>query len=178
MANPEIAGIDPDNATQGDVITVNITGVNTMWTNFNPVVSLSNSTNPSETIQASSVNVTNNTMLQADLSIPADASVGMWNVNVDDLVLEEGFEVHLSIGISELSFENLKVYPNPSNGLINLELSEEARIDIRDLSGSLKGSHSLNSGTNRLDLSDYPGGIYILSLVGENKNEQLKIIIQ
>ena len=79
----------------------------------------------------------------------------------------EGIEVWESKG-------GMKLYPNPSNGRVNLELSNirgAKLIEVIDLAGRsyLKESYSSNEG-NRivLNLHELPTGIYLIRLQSEN----------
>lgn len=170
--------IVPDSATQGDILTATITAYNTSFTGTSPNVFLSYSENSSEIISASSVNVLNDTMLEANLNIPTEASVGLWDVNVDMLVLDDGFEVHLLTGLSEFSFAELKVYPNPTNGLINLKISENADVELWDISGNHMSTFRLHEGNNNINLDSYSSGIYFLNIIGESNIKQMKIVVK
>jgi hypothetical protein len=173
-----LMSIQPDSAIQGDMLTVLITGNNTLWNGTMPEVSLIFSSNPSEVIEAISVNVISDLELEADLSIPGDASVGLWNVHVDDLSLIGAFEVHLLTGLEELSFAELEAYPNPTDGVLNLNISEDAEVRIHDITGNLIELYRLTAGSNTLDLGSYPAGLYFLSIIGTGKADQLKIIVR
>jgi hypothetical protein len=173
-----LMSIQPDSAIQGDMLTVLITGNNTLWNGTMPEVSLIFSSNPSEVIEAISVNVISDLELEADLSIPGDASVGLWNVHVDDLSLIGAFEVHLLTGLEELSFAELEAYPNPTDGLLNLNISEDAEVRVHNISGNMIELFRVQTGSNTLDLGSNPAGIYFLSIIGTGKAEQLKIIVR
>jgi plastocyanin len=90
---PAITGIIPDNGDQGSVVSTTITAENTSFMGSSPSVSLSLVDDPSETIAGSNVVVLDNTSLTADFDIPFDATPGIWNLNVDELLLENAFEV-------------------------------------------------------------------------------------
>lgn len=89
---PILVSIVPDEAEQGDVFQATITGSNTQFAG-SPSVSLGFSGDPSEIINATSVNVLNPTTIQAQFSVPMSASPGLWDVLVDTLALEDGFTV-------------------------------------------------------------------------------------
>jgi len=83
------------------------------------------------------------------------------------------FEV-LAIGES-INNKNLKVYPNPSNGLVvienigNLKLEE---IKVFTSSGKLLKTEVFSNAFNihQIDLTQYQSGIYFISLTDENNN--------
>ena len=73
--------------------------------------------------------------------------------------------------------EKLTVYPNPSNGLLNI-----AGIDLQgakiNLITALGEKSEIISSTNSLDLREYPKGIYYLHIVKEEKTTLRKIVLQ
>lgn len=69
-------------------------------------------------------------------------------------------------GMEEVISFDIEVFPNPSTGLFNLLLPDEADITICDLSGKLifiDNNHKAD-GYYPLDLSGYTDGIYILKV--------------
>jgi len=77
--------------------------------------------------------------------------------------------------------EEWSVYPNPSDGEVFVrldDLSGEVTMRIYDLNGKLKNSALLRKSLNRVDLSSYPKGTYIISLEKRGEIETKKVIIQ
>lgn len=75
------------------------------------------------------------------------------------------------------------VFPNPSNGVITVDLKEsENRIqmDLFDLNGRTVWSNlvSMNSGTAQIVLPDVEAGIYTLRIIGGESVGSQKVIIQ
>ncbi|MFT5184673.1 MAG: ligand-binding sensor domain-containing protein [Flavobacteriales bacterium] len=68
------------------------------------------------------------------------------------------------VGISETYNEALSAYPNPSTGVLTLVPSLESnKVEVYTLSSRLVFSQQvINSGTMRMDLSNLPGGMYIV----------------
>jgi plastocyanin len=93
---PLLVSIDPNQAVQSNSFLATITGSNTNF-NGSPAVSLSFSGNPGEIINAGSVTIVSPTVLHAQFTIPGSASVGLWDVNVNSLVLNNGFTVILAV---------------------------------------------------------------------------------
>lgn len=86
--------------------------------------------------------------------------------------------VLLWVGVSEIINNELSVYPNPSNGIINLSMEDEekANIIVFDLSGKLLSSIIDSNGI--IDLSGLPEGMYILEIHTENSIRRANIVIQ
>lgn len=90
---PVLTEIVPDNGAQGSMVTTTINAENTNFGESDPAVSLSLHSNPAETITASSVTVVDNNTLQASFDLPFDATPGLWDLNVDELVLINSFTI-------------------------------------------------------------------------------------
>ncbi|OFX89006.1 MAG: hypothetical protein A2W99_02635 [Bacteroidetes bacterium GWF2_33_16] len=77
------------------------------------------------------------------------------------------YETLLGLGTG-LEVEKLKIYPNPSNGLVNIDLPSSiignSTVDIYTLSGSKVYSQILNESSNQLNLQHLNTGIYLIRL--------------
>ena len=77
---------------------------------------------------------------------------------------------------------NLNLYPNPSNGLYNLstgkKLNTETKVEVFNISGVLLKEFKWNGEPTKLDISDFPKGIYLLKVSNLNAIEYKKLIIQ
>ena len=69
---------------------------------------------------------------------------------------------------------NIKVYPNPSNGMFNVyaENSSEIKCEVFNLYGQVILSKTENSNKTFIDLSNKPHGVYVIRVNGQS----LKII--
>jgi len=77
------------------------------------------------------------------------------------------------------SFPVIRVYPNPSNGFFELEinsLSENTIIEVYDIKGNVLLSKKTIESIERIDLSNYPSSIYILSMKTETSIVTKRII--
>jgi len=81
----------------------------------------------------------------------------------------------------DLAFTNLNVYPNPSNGIINIDgLSDEIKsITVFDMYGKIISAIPRTGENEILDLHAYSSGIYLVQLLSDS-NEILtkKIVVQ
>ena len=89
-----------------------------------------------------------------------------------------------TVGIEEIAKPDLSVSPNPTTGLVTLQLPEElatggVQCQIFDLTGRLLGSQPVTSVATTLSLEAYPAGFYILK-VTDNQSvlNTVKIIKQ
>lgn len=81
------------------------------------------------------------------------------------------------------SLVEVKAFPNPTSGLLNIEVLnldrvQDAVITMTDLSGRLLLEQVLLQVATVLDLSGYPAGIYILAFTAGNQKSQWKIAKQ
>lgn len=80
-------------------------------------------------------------------------------------------------GIEDQEFANgITVYPNPSNGPINVRSARAASFTVTSVTGSLIEKGSLQAGKEKvLNLSS---GIYMLSFYGDDVTAHQKLIVQ
>ena len=76
-----------------------------------------------------------------------------------------------------------KIYPNPSNGLININIANyvgELQIKVYDINGRQVYNENVSNfnNSNAINLGKLSKGIYILKLQGENVNHSEKIILE
>jgi hypothetical protein len=74
----------------------------------------------------------------------------------------------------------VKIYPNPSTGIFNINLtgiSNPIEIIVTNSQGQLIYSGQL-SGSQQLDLSNQPNGVYFIRLVNEKSVRLEKLIIK
>jgi hypothetical protein len=87
----------------------------------------------------------------------------------------------VSNGIQNSVYTKIKVFPNPTDGFINIQLNEinDPVITLIDLSGRLIREYKIASINDvlGLDLSDIKNGTYILSIKSKDKLYNQKIVI-
>jgi hypothetical protein len=77
--------------------------------------------------------------------------------------------------------EHLSVFPNPSDGNLNISSSEEAisAITVSDAIGKDVFSQNIDNQYNlSLNLSFLPQGVYVLSVKKERTTSIVKVVIQ
>lgn len=84
--------------------------------------------------------------------------------------------------IKEILKENfsLDVYPNPVSNKLNLVFSEavKAQVMLSDISGKVILSVKISTDSEFIDVSNLNGGIYFLSIIGENISFNQRIVKQ
>ena len=131
------------------------------------------------TYSASSANTSVATVSVAGTSLTiTEAGVGtsVITVTADDNVADEiSDEFTLTVEhVDEIELNSadvqLTLYPNPTNGVLNIEIENafesELQVDITDITGRsvLQTSYSSFEKTESLDMSGFEPGIYIVNL--------------
>ena len=104
---------------------------------------------------------------QNDSSFPG-VDAEDWTVNVQANLSSELFER-----------EKISVYPNPSNGIFNIENEGSTIIEIFDILGNQITTQKANVGDTMVDLNGFTAGIYFAKITTENNQTQtVKLIKQ
>jgi len=82
--------------------------------------------------------------------------------------------------------QNITVYPNPSNGLVSLNIIntqfESLQISITDVQGKIIFNHTeknvIGTFKKEIDLQEQAKGLYFINVVGDQKSASLKLIIE
>jgi len=124
-------------------------------------------------------------------------AMGTWTLSVSDPVANNGGQLNLwaveiceehyldpNNGVDEKDFNLFKVWPNPSNGQINLSLSAGKTINIRlmDLSGREVFNRTYNNQkdqfTRSIILGNLKKGVYLLQVSSDDKQAVKRIVIE
>jgi len=83
-----------------------------------------------------------------------------------------------SVGIDKIKSSKLSIYPNPSNGFINIEADHILKIEIIDITG--RTVKYINTDTNKttIDLSSQQQGTYFIKITTSNGVELSKLILK
>ena len=84
-----------------------------------------------------------------------------------------------NVGIEEDLSNNLAIYPNPSNGIINIEIdnNQNSVVIIRDTFGKVILKKNFIS-TTLIDLGNLSKGIYIIEITSNNHSVSRKLSLK
>ncbi|MDL2297087.1 choice-of-anchor J domain-containing protein [Bacteroidales bacterium OttesenSCG-928-C03] len=83
-----------------------------------------------------------------------------------------------NVGVDLYSQNVIKIYPNPSNGLITISVIENSMVKIHDITGRLLESQRIDTGETTLNISQ-AAGVYILRVESESgKVSTHKLVIK
>ena len=75
---------------------------------------------------------------------------------------------------------NIKIYPNPTKGILKVEIpglgDQNARLAIYNLQGKQIVNNKVFNNLSTVNLSNYPPGMYILKILIGQKSSEWKII--
>ncbi len=104
----------------------------------------------------------------------------IWTVNnancsdADDVTITYNFVEN----IADIE-NNFNVFPNPTNGIINIQISkpENQTIQISDITGKiLIEKKTVNSKQTNFDLTSFDNGVYFIKIFSKNKISVIKIV--
>jgi len=83
------------------------------------------------------------------------------------------------VGIDEVATSKVKLYPNPSKGIVNISnLKLNSALYVHDMSGNLIMSQIVNSGNIQLNMKNQRNGIYLITVESEERIEHLRWVKQ
>lgn len=141
--------------------------------------------NPFNLINASGTVIggyyTNPTFVDLDNDGDMDIMARSYGTDYGDFMYFEN--VYSYAGIEDVSsIENLEVYPNPSNGIVNInfsELNEAVQIEILSMDGKLVYSlDSFNENHITIDASSWSSGIYTVKLNSKSNAQTIQLVVE
>lgn len=116
---------------------------------------------------------------------------GMWYLYVHDGYTGDGGIVNSarldfcsvvpSLGVQGNSITNFSMYPNPTNGIINIKLTDnkegKTTMTLFDIQGRSIVSKSASSLSETIDISHLQDGVYMLSVENGNQKTTKKIVL-
>jgi subtilisin-like proprotein convertase family protein/subtilisin family serine protease len=118
---------------------------------------------------------------------------GDWILTVNDMFSGDGgsidsFGVELcyeeTLSVDDNVISDFKIFPNPSQGQVNISLNQslnqDLNLEVFDLNGRSLKTFEVNPSVNqfRIDLSDLSSGIYFVSLKTQNSKAVKKLILK
>lgn len=69
-----------------------------------------------------------------------------------------------------------KLYPNPVEDVLTVELAMPFELKVYDLSGKLLSAEALQGGTSQLNTTAWPAGLYILHLSNATQSHRARVV--
>ena len=186
-----LVSCNPNQGYPNQTLTVTITGQGTFFQPASPTINGIYLKQPNlPQINSTSFNVTSDTTVDANFTIPISIPLGYYDVHVNqyanlgNLTLVGGFLILLN-GINENEIDKaVTIYPNPASNDIQVVLKDvscnNADIKIYDVNGKAVFVQNYNNFKNKplaIDLSNQASGIYLLQIKTKEKNLTKKFTI-
>lgn len=81
----------------------------------------------------------------------------------------------LNVSTEELMNATTSVYPNPTQGIVNINVQEASQIQIMDLTGKVLMNEMRNAGNHQVNMDTFSNGLYIMSITSQNAQQLIKI---
>ncbi len=91
-----------------------------------------------------------------------------------DLVIDDVFG-NISADVNQIQKDGIKVYPNPSNGILNINVENNYNLEVFDITGRVVNTRTL-TGNTTLELNT--AGIYFLRFSNEKGSYTQKVIVR
>lgn len=95
--------------------------------------------------------------------------------NIESSHLQTVFSNGLALKTKDFGREKTIIYPNPTTGLLNIDIQNLTKIIICDFSGKTLKTFESNA---QIDLSWMPKGCYLIKLESENEVRVEKVILK
>ena len=76
-------------------------------------------------------------------------------------------KVFVPVGIDEISACNISIYPNPTDGMINVETEGMTHVSILNTIGQVVYDKDVDNDNETIDMTEYESGIYMLKITTE-----------
>lgn len=165
VANPQITSVDPEHAPQGWMGQITVIGSETSWTNGVFSVSFLFHDDNSIKFSGTNINVVNDTELTVDVSIPLMQQIGLYDVKVNAIVMENAFTVDVASSVAENQVDNkIIAYPNPTSGLLNLSVPEGSNYRVFNALGAEVYKKENSGSIELIDISAFKSGFYFVQV--------------
>lgn len=92
------------------------------------------------------------------------------------------FVMGVNLSIEENAILNWNLYPNPAKDMVTIQVNSDAvvnKVTLTDLTGRIVNTISWNEGSDlMLDVSDFPSGMYVVTVHGNNTQWTKRLIIE
>ena len=104
--------------------------------------------------------------------------VGEWDAYPSDTFTDLGSHTQ-TLGINEINFNSIKLYPNPTKtNIVYINTSEYLYINIYNVLGKLVQKSRVTTNNNQIDISSLSKGIYLVQIKSNSLSVTKKLIKQ
>lgn len=88
------------------------------------------------------------------------------------------FSTDGTMGVEDVNISNVQIYPNPSNGIINIALEKDAKIEVYDVTGRSIYAGNAKAGDNSINLTGKGKGTFVVKITEGANRITKKVIIK
>jgi len=86
--------------------------------------------------------------------------------------------VEFNVGVPELNYRNVSVFPNPSKGMFMIEVPSSCTAVVYDVRGRILKTQKMVDNLNQVDLTKCQQGVYLLKLIKDKQVVNVKLIVE
>lgn len=127
----------------------------------------------------------NQNIAQITVLVPGSATLSVYAINECGQSQPASMQVTYSTGINDVDGYSVAVFPNPTNDMVNVQLTMNneqlfgGEIQLLDMYGKLLNRWEMNGNDRQLDLSSYAAGVYMLKLRNsQNSTESVVKVVK
>ena len=117
---------------------------------------------------------------------------GIWTLTVDDPYNGDGgtinsvklqiCNIQVPLAIEDTTFSNLKIYPNPTTGIVNIDLGNQnlennSIVNLYDIQGRLITTKEMKSAIDNVTISNLSDGVYLITIENGSSKTTKKIVL-
>jgi subtilisin-like proprotein convertase family protein len=117
---------------------------------------------------------------------------GIWTLTVDDPYYGDGgtinavklliCNIQVPLATEDITFSNLKIYPNPTNGIVNIDLGNQnleskSVVKLFDIQGRIISTKEMNTTIDNINISNLSDGVYLISIENGSSKTTKKIVL-
>lgn len=112
----------------------------------------------------------NQTVAQVSVLTPGTATLSVYALNECGQSQPVSIQISYGMGINDAEMSVIRVYPNPTNGMINVQCTMNnaqlfnGELQLFDMYGKMLNRWEMSGENMELDLSPYAAGVYLLKL--------------
>jgi len=117
---------------------------------------------------------------------------GTWTLTVDDPYNGDGgtinsvkliiCSIQLPLSIEDTTFSNLKIYPNPTTGFVNIDLGNQnlesnSIVKLFDIQGRMILTKEMKTAIDNVNISNLSDGVYLITIENGSSRTTKKIVL-
>ncbi|MBN2894000.1 MAG: T9SS type A sorting domain-containing protein, partial [Bacteroidales bacterium] len=100
-----------------------------------------------------------------------------WTVSINGCSSQDDVTItYVPDNIDVVDGNNILVYPNPTNGIFNIETDESYDVVVTDVTGKVVKYLVVDGGQSKIDITQQASGIYFVNFSNDKINKTITVI--